>query len=432
MSQISDRQLLLFDPEKLPMKHRLVLGHYASARQLSIDQDDLYEAEARRRGIDLSEMKARVPIGTSGTGRQPLHAPHTRQVRWWQQELKAKGWLEPVPGHRGRWRLTEPARMALTPQQPGRVMLGVSTELGVALWANAEDVFGRLDEPITLVLTSPPYPLATPRAYGNVPLSRYVEWLVGMLEPLAKRLRQGGTIAINISNDIFEPGSPARSTYRERLVIALCDELALFKWDEFIWHNPSKAPGPIQWASRTQQQLNVAWEPVYIFTNDPHRCLASNRRVLQTHTAKQIELMRTGGERVGGCFSDGAYRRKEGAFGRVTEGRIPRNLQSITHHGKDPVLAQAKRMAKVQGLPVHGAPMPLDLADFLVRYLSAEGDLVVDPFGGWGTTGIAAEQTGRRWMSTEKHVEYIHGTVIRHDVQTQISAKENARREHRS
>lgn len=89
-------------------------------------------------------------------------------------------------------------------------------------------------------------------------------------------------------------------------------------------------------------------------------------------------------------------------------------------------------MAKVQGLPVHGAPMPLDLADFLVRYLSAEGELVVDPFGGWGTTGIAAEQTGRRWMSTEKHVEYIHGTVIRHDVKTQISAKENARREHRS
>lgn len=79
-------------------------------------------------------------------------------------------------------------------------MLGVSTELGVALWANAEDVFERLDEPI--MLTSPPYPLATPRAYGNVPLARYVEWIVDMLEPLAKRLRQGGTMAMNISNDI--------------------------------------------------------------------------------------------------------------------------------------------------------------------------------------------------------------------------------------
>lgn len=46
MSQISERKMQLFDPESLQMKHRLVLGHYASARQLSIDQDDLYEADA--------------------------------------------------------------------------------------------------------------------------------------------------------------------------------------------------------------------------------------------------------------------------------------------------------------------------------------------------------------------------------------------------
>lgn len=172
-------------------------------------------------------------------------------------------------------------------------MLGVSTELGVALWANAEDVFERLDEPI--MLTSPPYPLATPRAYGNVPLARYVEWIVDMLEPLAKRLRQGGTMAMNISNDISN-----QEVQHDQRFGSDWSSLCVMSWrcssgtDEFIWHNPSKAPGPIQWASRTQQQLNVAWEPVYIFTNDPHRCVASNRRVLQTHTAKQIELIRTG------------------------------------------------------------------------------------------------------------------------------------------
>lgn len=180
MTTSSATQMLLFDPHALPVQHRAILGHYASAKELSVAQDDLYEAEACRRGIDIGSMKARVAIGTSAKE----HAPATRQIRWWQQDLKAKGWLEPVPGHRGLWRLTEPARMALTPQQPGCVMMGVSTELGVALWANAEDVFERLDQPITLVLTSPPYPLATPRAYGNVPLARYVEWLVGMLEPM--------------------------------------------------------------------------------------------------------------------------------------------------------------------------------------------------------------------------------------------------------
>jgi hypothetical protein len=50
--------------------------------------------------------------------------------------------------------------------------------------------------------------------------------------------------------------------------------------------------------------------------------------------------------------------------------------------------------ARVQGLPVHGALMPLPLALFLVKFLTRQGDLVVDGFGGWGTSAMAAEQTG--------------------------------------
>lgn len=399
----------LFNPMELSPSHRAILMHYAGAKALSVEQGELYAAEAMRMGMRQEDLKAREPVGKSRTA----HSVRTRQIRWWQQDLKARGWIERVPQSRGRWRLTEPARKALTEQAPGRVMLGVSTELGIALWASAEDVYSRLDEPITLILTSPPYALARPRAYGNVKQEHYVGWLVETLTPLIRRLRPGGTLALNVSNDIFEPGSPARSIYREKLVIALCETLGLHKWDEFIWHNPSKAPGPIQWASLSQQQLNVAWEPVYIFTNDPHRCVASNRRVLQQHTEQHLRLMSRGGEDREGVFSDGAYRVRPGAYGRVTPGRIPRNLQSIPHRGSDPALEQAKKRAAREGLPVHGAPMPLALADFMVRYLSEAGDLVADPFGGWGTTGFAAEANGRRWICTEKHLEYVLGTGMR-------------------
>lgn len=414
------QQQNLFDPSELSPAHQAILLHYAGARALSVDQEDLYAAEARRQGVPQESLRDRTPVGKS----RAAHSVRTRQIRWWQQDLKAKGWLERVPHTRGRWRLTEPARKALTPQEAGRVMLGVSTELGVALWANAEDVFDRLDQPITLILTSPPYALARPRAYGNVRQEDYVEWLVEALSPLVRRLRPGGTLALNVSNDIFEAGSPARSLYRERLVIALCETLGLHKWDEFIWHNPCKAPGPLQWASRTQQQLNVAWEPVYIFTNNPRLCVASNRRVLQQHTERHLQFMSRGGETRDSVFSDGAYRVRPGAYSRVTPGRIARNLQTIPHRGNDPVLQRARKQAAEMGLPVHGAPMPLALADFMVRYLSEEGDLVVDPFGGWGTTGFAAEKHGRRWISTEKHLEYVQGTSLRFDaVESHASAE---------
>lgn len=398
---------LLFDPDALPAGHREFLAHYAGAT--SVDNQALYRKEASRTGTDPADFLQRSPVGTSGD----LHSISARRLRWWQQSLKAKGWLEPVSGKRGHWRLTDPARKALTPQGRGRVLLGYSTDLGLALWSNSEDVFGHLGEPISLVLTSPPYPLANPRAYGNVPIAQYVDWLCSMLEPLVRNLKDGAVIALNVSNDVFETKSPARSTYRERLVIALCDRFALFKMDEIIWNCPNKPPGPIQWASLERFQLNTAWEPVYVFTNNPHRCLANNRRVLQAHTDKHMALMKKGGETRARTNSDGAYRIYPGSYGTLTAGRIPKNVITCSNSKSDPDLKRAKAMARQDGLPLHGAPMPLELANFLVQYLSEEGSLVAEPFAGWNTTGYAAQVNGRRWIASEKHLEYVVGSAER-------------------
>jgi site-specific DNA-methyltransferase (cytosine-N4-specific) len=93
-------------------------------------------------------------------------------------------------------------------------------------------VFSRIDAPIVLCLTSPPYPLAKARNYGNVDAEHYVDWFCRTVEPVIKNLVPGGSLAINLSNDIFVPGLPARSLYREKLVIALCERFGLYKIDE--------------------------------------------------------------------------------------------------------------------------------------------------------------------------------------------------------
>ena len=43
------------------------------------------------------------------------------------------------------------------------------------------------------------------------------------------------------------------------------------------------------------------------------------------------------------------------------------------------------------------------------------GDLVLNPFGGSSTTGIAALLTGRRFVGVEKEAEYLQMSVARHD-----------------
>jgi site-specific DNA-methyltransferase (cytosine-N4-specific) len=360
---------------------------------------ELFEQLALSLDIPEPERQARVPVGKSGE----VHNLFERKVRWYQQTLKRLGVLERVD--RGTWRLSADARQKLTPAPRKAVMLAFSTTLGCALWGNAEDVFSNLGEQVTLAFTSPPYPLARQRSYGGVDRQHYVDWLLQVLEPVVACLRPGGSLVLNLGNDIFEPGSPARSLYIERLTLALHDRLGLHLMDRFVWHNPAKPPGPTQWACMRPLQHVGCYEHVLWFTNDPSRVLSNNRRCLQEHTQRHQRLMRSGGVRESANYADGAYSRRPGNFGGQTEGALPRNVLSIRHN--DPSQKTAREFAAQHGLPVHPALMPLKLAEHFVRFLTEEGDLMVDQFAGWATSGLAAELNNRRWVIAERCREYL-------------------------
>lgn len=366
-----------------------------------IDNATLYERVAQKAGVPTEALKERQPVGRSAK----LHSLGTRAVRWFQQDLRRAGVLERVPGKRGIWRMTQPAKETLTIAPPNAALVAFSTELGVAIWSSWENVFPRIDDTVHAIITSPPYCLAKPRKYGNPSQAEYIDWICRALTPLVRNLVRGGMIALNISQDIFEPGSPARSLYKERLILALNARLGLFKMDEIPWCNFSRPPSPVQWASKSRQQLNATWEPIYILCNSPKDARSDNRRVLEPHTEKHLRLIARGGEQRERINSDGAYRLKVGSYGKPTEGRIPRNVLRVGHRCADQM--KVKAAARERGLSVHGAPMPLTVADFLVRFLSAPNDLVVDPFGGTLTTAKAAEQNGRRWISTDTALEYL-------------------------
>jgi len=384
-----------------------VLHAYSRDVDGTLENAALYARAARGAGVSDEDASRVQAIGKAGA----LRNTFARKVRWYQQTLKGAGILERVPGERGVWRLTKPAAAELSRIEPTVSVVGFSTELGVAILGSCDTVFASVDAPITLVVTSPPYPLATARKYGNPTEPEFVDWLCRTLEPVVKNLVPGGSICLNLSNDIFLPKSPARSMYGERLMLALHDKLGLWKMDTLIWENPQKPPGPIQYASLARTQLNVGYEPVYWLTNDPSKVKADNRRVLQAHTEHHLALIKAGGEQREDVFSDGAYRIRPGSFAKETAGRIPRNI--LRHAHRCASQSAYKRLARERGLPVHGAPMPLSLARFLVEFLSEPGDLVVEPFAGSFTTPLAAEQLGRRWLATDCMVEYVMGASLR-------------------
>lgn len=370
---------------------------------------EIYAKVRQRVGLSEAEFDERVPIGKKGR----LHSLKQRTARWTIQTMKSRGLVDKVPGRRGVWQLTEIGKHKLHRIQRGEVMVAFSTRLGVALWADCRDALRGLAEPIHLLVSSPPYALAKPRAYGGPPQAEYVDWLCEAMEVVVKHLAPGGSIMLNLGNDQYEPNSPARTVLTERLVLALHDRLGLRRMDTLIWHNPTRAPGPIQWASKHRYQLNQTYEPILWMTNDPHRVRSNNQRILQPHSERHKALIERGGEYRAARHSDGAYGRRAGSFGRPTEGRIQRNVLEVSHSCGSQ--RRYKERARALGLPVHGAPMPLALARMLIEFASEPGDLVADFFGGSLTSALAAELSGRRWISGDLHAEYLRGGAERFD-----------------
>jgi len=61
----------------------------------------------------------------------------------------------------------------------------------------------------------------------------------------------------------------------------------------------------------------------------------------------------------------------------------------------------------------HPTQKPLALLDRIVRCATRPGDLVVDPFSGSGTTGVAAVLNGRRYIGFEREKEYVELSRLR-------------------
>jgi len=72
---------------------------------------------------------------------------------------------------------------------------------------------------------------------------------------------------------------------------------------------------------------------------------------------------------------------------------------------------------------VHPTQKPVDLVTYLISTYSNEGDLVLDAFGGSGTTIIAAEQTGRKCYMMELDPHYCDVIIARWEKLTGKTAR---------
>ena len=89
---------------------------------------------------------------------------------------------------------------------------------------------------------------------------------------------------------------------------------------------------------------------------------------------------------------------------------------------EDAIKADGKQMRSVWSIPYpkrnekrygkHPTQKPEALLQRIVLASTNPGDLILDPFNGSGTTGVAALQNGRRYIGIEKDLEYLEKIAV--------------------
>jgi DNA modification methylase len=278
------------------------------------------------------------------------------------------------------------------------------TALGAAFCGKAEELLpGVADESVDLIFTSPPYALHFKKAYGNVDQDKYVNWFLGFACEFRRVLKPGGSMVLNVGGS-WRPGHPVRSLCHFELLIRLVREHGFHLAQEFFWYNPAKLPAPAEWVTVRRIRVKDSVEALWWLSKSTQP-KADNRKVLTKYSDDMKRLLKRG------------YRPKERPSGhRITHkftdqaGAIPPNLLTLGNNDSNGYYL--KRCAEEKIKP-HPARFPVQLPEFFIKFLTGEGDVVLDPFVGSCSTGEAAERHRRKWIGFELRSDYLDGAQFR-------------------
>ncbi|WP_414544898.1 DNA-methyltransferase [Nostoc sp. CCY0012] len=290
-----------------------------------------------------------------------------------------------------------PKKINLTPyytQNFGKAYLGDSLELLKSIDQNS----------INLILTSPPFALTRKKAYGNESAEKYIEWFLPFAYEFKRVLVDNGSFILDLGG-AYLPGNPVRSIYQYELLVRLCKEVGFFLAQEFYHYNPARLPTPAEWVTikriRVKDSVNVVW-----WLSKTPQPKADNRKVLKPYSQSMQKLLKNGYK---------AQLRPSGhdisqKFQKDNQGAIPPNLLEIPNTESNSLYL---RSCKAAGIKPHPARFPQGFAEFFIKFLTDEGDMVLDPFSGSNTTGFVAENLQRRWISLEINEDYVVGSRYR-------------------
>lgn len=211
---------------------------------------------------------------------------------------------------------------------------------------------------IHLMVTSPPYNVG--KAYDdNLSLEDYLTLLHDVFRETYRVLVPGGRACINVANLGRKPYLPLHA-----MIIEAMAKIGYLMRGEIIWDKSASAGTSTAWGS---------WKS------------AANPTLRDVHEYILV-------------FSKASFKReKETRINTITGDDFVEFTKSIWRFPAE----SAKRVK-------HPAPFPVELPHRLIQLFTFEGDVVLDPFAGSGSTCVAAKHARRRFVGFELSEEYAH------------------------
>ena len=148
-----------------------------------------------------------------------------------------------------------------------------------------EDLRGKVD----LILTSPPFPLARPKAYGNRTGEDYKSWLSAIMVDLSQLLRPRGSLVVEIGN-AWNRGEPTMSTLPLETLLQIKHDTGMHLCQQFIWQNPNKIPGPGEWVNVKRIRVKDSFTHIWWYSPNINP-KADNKRVLMPYKESMEKLL---------------------------------------------------------------------------------------------------------------------------------------------
>lgn len=255
----------------------------------------------------------------------------------------------------------------------------------VACQDGASGMLALPDKSIKLVYGSPPYPNAD-RDYGNWKSAEYIDKISPFIDAAIPKLTNDGFLVINVKANREKSTSitsSKRSLVVEKLAIKLEEDWGLHCVDIEIWVKENPAPTGLRVACQDAYEQNLWFSvaPKWGINVD------AIRRPYESHSVKTYE-----GYEYKPRSNGNTYVRKNKKIQPNPLGALPKNI--IT----GPVSARIGN---------HQATQPIYLPEKYIKATTNEGDLVVDPWLGSGTTGYMAVKLGRRFAGFDLVSDYV-------------------------